>query len=219
MTATRQQPPVYERRELPEHLQHLRTMTQLKEQRLKPADGQEPLALLRVYRRGHGWGEFPLYDPERAAKMRPLSAKQKASMEARRTCPKCREVRDYVVHRTCSECAEEERRKSLDLMRRTCVWCKRVSVAAHPVVVDYMDRKARRGECVPCWLRRIIRLQLEEERLVVWRRTCPGRDCGKVTATDEEIAAYKAEHRSWTPVWCPPCKERAEERRAEDERR
>ncbi|MFE1936346.1 hypothetical protein ACFW95_39365 [Streptomyces sp. NPDC059474] len=189
--------PVYRSGEVPDHL---RTMTQLKEQRLKPAEGQEPVALLRKYRRGHGWGEFPLYDPADAAEMRPLSAKQQVAMTARRTCPVCKEVRGYVVHRMCQECADEEQERQLELRRRTCVWCRRVASAPHPVSEHVQGRC---GECVPCWLHRVIRRQLEEERRVVWRRTCPGRDCHKVTATDEEIAAER-DAGTWSGSrWCP----------------
>ncbi|MFF7350179.1 exonuclease domain-containing protein [Streptomyces antimycoticus] len=186
-------------------------MTQLKEQRLKPAEGQQPVALLRKYRRGHGWGHFPLYDPADAAEMRPLSAKQQAAMTAQRTCPECGQVRGYVVHRMCQECADREQQQRLELQRRTCMWCRRVSPTPHPVSASL---KGRRGECVPCWLHRVIRRQLEEEPLVVWRRTCPGRDCHKVTATDEEVAAG-----TWGgPRWCSPCAERDEQERAERER-
>ncbi|MGC4987318.1 hypothetical protein ACLQ18_43230 [Streptomyces sp. DT193] len=35
--------PVYKRKEVPDHLQHLRTVTELKAQRLKPAEGQHSL--------------------------------------------------------------------------------------------------------------------------------------------------------------------------------
>jgi hypothetical protein len=190
-------------------------MTQLKEQRLKPAEGQKPVGLLRKYRRGHGWGEFPLYDPADAAKMRPLSAKQQAAKTARRTCPECKQVRGYVVQHRCQECADAEQRRRLDLHRRTCAWCRRVSLKPHPSS-ESLD--GRRGECVPCWLRRIIRKQFDDERRAVWRRTCPGRDCTVQTATDEEIAAERAVGTWSGPRWCPPCAERDGQERAERER-
>jgi hypothetical protein len=80
----------------------------LEAHRLKPADGQQPMALLRMCRRS--WlGEFPLYDPVQAAQMRPLSAKQQAAVEARRTCPKWNEVRRYVAYRVCTGCARSTR--------------------------------------------------------------------------------------------------------------
>jgi hypothetical protein len=206
--------PVYKSGDVPDHL---RTTTQLKAQRLKPADGQQPVAFLRMYRRGHGWGEFPLYEPGEAAPMRPLSAKQQEAMTARRTCPQCGEVRGYVVHRKCGECAETEQREHLEWLARRCVWCYRVSAAPHP--------PERSNQCEPCWLHREIRRQAEEERRAVWRRTCPGRDCTKVTATDEEIAAGWDEDAAqalrswgWSPRWCPPCKERDEQERAERQR-
>lgn len=37
---------------------YVRTRTQLKEDQLKPAAGQDPAALLRMYRRSHGWGSL-----------------------------------------------------------------------------------------------------------------------------------------------------------------
>lgn len=206
-TVKKAEVPVYERKEVPEELKHLRTMTELKAQRLKPADGQKPVAMLRVYRRGHGWGEFPLYDPAGAAKMRPLSAKQKRTMEDRRTCPKCREVRDQVVYLVCEPCREQEQREAQALQARTCWTCRRVSAAALP------DEQERR--CVPCWLHLRLRQQFEAERMTVWLRTCPGRDCEVVTATDEEIAAERVAGTWSLPRWCPPCAERDARERVE----
>ncbi|GGX57609.1 3'-5' exonuclease [Streptomyces chartreusis] len=208
--------PVYGRKELPEHLHHLRTTTELKAQRLKPADGQQPVALLRVYRRGHGWGEFPLYDPAQAIHMRPLSAKQRAAMTTRRTCPECKEVRDQVVHQACNQCRRRHQQEQLDLNARTCVWCRRVSAAPHP--------QERNGQCTPCWLHRRPRQHFEEEQRAILSRTCPGRDCEVVTATDEEIAAARAAGTWRGPRWCPPCadrekRERAEQRLADQEAR
>ncbi|MGR3935290.1 exonuclease domain-containing protein [Streptomyces sp. BRA346] len=211
-TSTQPSLPVYKSKEVPDHL---RTMTQLKEQRLKPAEGQKPVALLRKYRRGHGWGEFSLYDPADAAKMRPLSAKQRAAMAARRTCPECKNLRGYVVHRRCQECADQEQQRWLELQRRTCAWCRRVSLAPHP---SSKDREGRSGECVPCWLRRIIRKQFDDERRAAWRRTCPGRDCTVQTATDEETATERTAGTWHGPRWCSPCAARDERERVERER-
>jgi hypothetical protein len=200
--------PVYKSGEVPDHL---RTMTQLKAERLKPAEDQEPVAFLRMYRRGHGWGEFPLYDPASAAKMRPLSAKQQQAMTARRTCPRCGEVRKHVVvSRQCTACDVKDHEERLALQARTCWKCRRVSVA--PLL------KEQESRCAPCWVLWRLQKQCEAEREAVWARTCPGRDCGVVTATDDEIAAERAA-RTWSgPRWCPPCKVRDEEERAERER-
>ncbi|MER5876140.1 3'-5' exonuclease [Streptomyces sp. NPDC001910] len=195
--------PVFRRKDLPEQLHHLRTTTELQAQRLKPAAGQLPVALLRVYRSGHGWGEFPLYDPAQSAPMRPLSQKQQAAMRARRTCPMCNTVRRHVVHRMCHECATAEHQGRLDLQARTCWPCGRVSLAPHP--------QERKGSCEACWLHRTIQRQFEAERLAVRSRTCPGRDCQNMTATDEEIAAARAAHTWRGPRFCPPCAERAEQ--------
>lgn len=210
--------PVYERKELPEQLKHLRTVTELKAMRLKLAPGQEPVALVRVYRRGHGWGEFPLYDPAGAAKMRPLSGKQQAAKIARRTCPECRQVRDYVVYRRCEECARKAQREAQDRQARTCHRCRREAGAA--LLKDVYGWSA----CPHCRVQFALRAQAEQERAAAWRRTCPGRDCEVVTATDEEIDAEWAAG-AWTgPRWCPPCKERDElertaHRQAEEEAR
>lgn len=204
--------PVYKRDEVPPHLAHLRTMTQLKADRLKPAEGQEPVAMLRVYRRGHGWGEFPLYDPSGAAKMRPLSAKQQRAMTDRRTCPECREVQDYVVYQRCEDCRRRAQQEAQDRQARTCHRCRRVSATAWPKDPYHW------GACEHCRIHYTVRKQAEEERRAVWARTCPGRDCTVQTATDEEIAAWRAAGTWREPLWCPPCQERDARERAERER-
>lgn len=230
MTDTTTSLPVYERRDVPEQHRHLRTMTELKKDRLKPADGQEPVALLRVYRRGHGWGEFPLYDPAGAAKMRPLSSKQQRAMEARRTCPGCGEVRGYVVYTRCNDCRTRAQQEAQDRQARTCHRCKREAGAALPKDVYHWYA------CEPCRVFYALRKQFEEERAAVWRRTCPGypgHECTVQTATDEEIAEARAAG-TWRgcPRRCPPCDEAYDrwyesqrheaaenERRAEEARR
>jgi DNA polymerase III epsilon subunit-like protein len=204
MTDTTTSLPVYERRDVPENLRHLRTLTELKADRLKPAEGQEPVALLRVYRRGHGWGEFPLYDPAGAARMRPLSAKQKRSMEARRTCPECNEVRGYVVSTRCTECRMKAQQGAQDRQARTCERCRREAGAALPKDVHGWPA------CDPCRIRYALCKQLADERAAVWRRTCPGypgHDCTVQTATDDGITeAWNAG--DYTGPWrCPPCGE------------
>lgn len=206
---------MYERRGIPVDQQHLRTMTELKSLRLKPVPGQEPVAFVRVYRRGHGWGNFPLYDPAAAAKMRPLSAKQQAAKTARRTCPQCGNVRDHVVYGKCGPCQVQEQQERQALQARTCWKCHRVSLAPFRIGQQEQHR------CTPCWVLWRLQRQFEAERLAVWRRTCPGRDCNVVTATDEEIAAVRADptHRvGWVPRWCPPCAERDARERAERQR-
>ncbi|MET7713699.1 3'-5' exonuclease [Streptomyces sp. NPDC005407] len=190
--------PVHKRDEAPEHL---RTVTQLKAERLKPADGQQPVALLRVYRSGHGWGEFPLYDPAGAVRMRPLSAKQQRAKDARRTCPKCGTLCSYIVYQQCQECRDKAEQARRELYARTCHRCRRVSGRACPK--DVYGWHA----CEVCRVQHAIRKQCEAERRAVWERTCPGRDCTVVTATDEEIAVARATG-GWSPTWCPPCKER-----------
>lgn len=194
--------PVYERRGIPEQHRHLRTMTELKKDRLKPADGQEPVALLRVYRRGHGWGEFPLYDPAGAEKMRPLSAKQQRAMEARRTCPECGTVYAGVVRGWCGECRKRAQQESHDRYYRTCQKCKRATGSRLPEDVHGWPA------CDPCRIWYALCKQFSDEREAAWRRTCPGcpqQPCAVQTATDAEIADARAAG-TWTgPRRCPPC--------------
>ncbi|WP_221753896.1 hypothetical protein [Streptomyces sp. TRM72054] len=86
---------------------YLQTQTQLGESRLKLADGQQPLAYIRTRK----FGDVALYDPAAAKKMRPLPSSTKKKMEARRTCPTCKEVRKYVVRGPkCNACWNEEQR-------------------------------------------------------------------------------------------------------------
>ncbi|WP_051947339.1 3'-5' exonuclease [Streptomyces scabiei] len=205
MTTTAASPgtlPVYKRAEIPEQLKHLRTATELKADRMKPAAGQQPVALVRVYRRGHGWGDFPLYDPTGAAKMRPLSAKQQAAKTARRTCPRCGDIRKNVVYGQCSACDVKDHEARLALQARTCWKCRRVSAAALP--------REQESRCAPCWVRWRLQKQSEEERRVVWARTCPGHpghDCTVQTASDAEIAAERAAGTWGGPRRCQPCDE------------
>ncbi|MGW0948520.1 exonuclease domain-containing protein [Streptomyces sp. NPDC002623] len=224
-TAATEQLPVYKSTEVPAHL---RTMTQMKADRLKVAEGQQPVGFLSMYRRGHGWGKFPLYDPADAAPMRPLSPKQQQAMQGRRTCPRCGEVRKQVVYRQCGACDVKDHEERLALQARTCWKCRRVSAAALP--------KEQESRCAPCWVRWRLQKQFEAERAAAWARTCPGYpggpDCTVQTADDEQIAAGRAD-RTWTgPRRCPPCDEgwdrwheetrcqaAADERRAEDRRK
>lgn len=192
-------PPVYKRREIPEDLRHLRTVTELKQDRLKPGEGQSPTALLRVYRRGHGWGEFPLYDPAGAAPMRALSAKQQAARDARHTCPQCRVIRPYVVHGRCGDCVEAALAARRELESRTCYSCRRVSGA--PLPFGGLGSRA----CDPCRIRTALLLHAWAERERAFQRTCLAPSCTTIIATDEEIAAAR-EAGTWRGPWrCPPC--------------
>jgi DNA polymerase III, epsilon subunit and related 3''-5'' exonucleases len=191
---------VYKSGEVPEPLQ---TMTQLKAQRLKPAEGQEVKGLLRMYRRGYGWGVFDLYDPAGAVPMRPLSAKQEAAKTARRTCPECQEVRSYIVYVRCTECQEARAAAEQELRARTCRWCRRVGGSR-------LSEDVRRWPaCGPCRVWKAIQFQAEQERRAEFERRCwgcPSRACTTVLYSDEQIAAAKADG-TWNglPHRCPAC--------------
>lgn len=198
--------PVYKAGEAPEHL---RTATQLRADRLKPAPAQEPVAELRTWRRGVGWGTYPLYDPAGAVKMRPLSTKQQAAKTARRTCPQCREIRGYIVYQRCQECRRKASEEAEERRGRTCASCGRVSAAPLRWTGHGVPAAPR---CEPCWFVVALKAQVREEEAARWRRSCP--ECGAQTATDDEAAAALAETGSWTPRCCAPCAVVREERRA-----
>ncbi|MEU5322972.1 exonuclease domain-containing protein [Streptomyces sp. NPDC021056] len=212
--ATTEALPVYARSEVPEHL---RTMTQLKQDRLKPAEGQQPVALVRVYRSGHGWGEFPLYDPAEAAKMRPLSAKQQRAKEDRRTCPECSTVCTYIVYQRCEDCRRRAQQEAQDRQARTCHRCRRESDAQLPKDVHGW------WACEHCRIHYTIRQQAEEERRATWSRTCPGHprpdlphyDCTAQTATDGEVDAQRSAGTWNGPRRCPSCADAFEQWRTE----
>lgn len=147
---------------------HLRTKTELKAQRLKVAPGQQPLGFLRKYRSGHGWGEFPLYDPADAAPMRALSAKQQAAKDARRTCPECGTLRAYIVHVRCVDCREKAEKARQELYKRTCGHCRRVAGRALPKDAYLWHA------CGYCRVQYALRQQFEKARYEAWSRTCPG---------------------------------------------
>ncbi|MFI1294498.1 hypothetical protein ACH4VM_40190 [Streptomyces sp. NPDC020792] len=88
--------PVYDSGRAPAFL---RTKTQLVRVRRKPAVGQRPVAYIytRWYR-----DRVALWDPERAVKMRPLSALQRRQMQQRRTCTDCGEVFPIPVWGMCT---------------------------------------------------------------------------------------------------------------------
>ncbi|MFJ2110783.1 exonuclease domain-containing protein [Streptomyces sp. NPDC087850] len=208
--------PVFTRKEAPPHL---RTVTQLKAERLKVGPDQQPHARMRVYRRGHGgWTEVPLYHPDEAEKMRPLSTRQQAQKLARRTCAGCGHVHDRPLNpddfprywpgkpekhctaclealyeewsHTCQDCATRYRETQLD--GRPCDGCR--------------DRRQRAWAVV--------------NRLL--RRHCP--TCLVQTATQGEVDAAGGHVATEYPRACAPCKaaekaRREEIRRAEERER
>ncbi|MGW7222446.1 exonuclease domain-containing protein [Streptomyces sp. NPDC054826] len=190
---------------------YLRTQTQLSQARLKLAKDQPKLAYIRT----HKYGDFPLYDPAAAVKMRPLPSAVKKRMEAARTCQDCGKVREHVLNgRPCSQCWERAQRARQRERARTCWGCGAVRERPYP---------ASHHRCQSC-----RRAQLAEERArkaesLRWAITCPGRDCSVQTASKAEVRRWKADpnaiYRPWNPRWCPPCEEREERERAEAEQR
>lgn len=175
---------------------------------LELAPGQQPEAY--VHAKYVDWCE--LYDPAKA-QPKPDTVGGAWARRARRTCPRCGVVGDYVVHgRQCWECSKSDRERLLARQARTCGGCGRVG------------RRPYRGEpetgygryCGPCRAQ-LSRKAAEALATAVF---CP--DCeAERTATYREVrdwvaSAHYARASTWTRRPCPPC---AEVRRVEAERR
>lgn len=100
--------PLYRAGEVPAGLA---TRTALRQQRRRPAPGQEPAATLLYY----GNQYVPLYAIDGTEQLPPLSPGRKARYEAIRTCWRCRLRRDQpwepapgTKQRLCPDCAEAE---------------------------------------------------------------------------------------------------------------
>ncbi|MGW1666463.1 exonuclease domain-containing protein [Streptomyces microflavus] len=202
--------PVFAKRDAPSHL---RTETQLKADRLKVGPDQQAHALMRIYRRGTGWTEVPLYHPDEAQKMRPLSTKQQAQKLARRTCRGCGQIQDRPISSNdwprhwpgkpeghCAECLAELHRQ----WSHTCSFCDTTYEAT------WLDGRP----CPSC----------EDRRQRAWNvvnrllsRHCP--TCLAQTATHADIkAAGEARRAHLYPLTCTPC-QGAETTRREEARR
>ncbi|MDX2843245.1 3'-5' exonuclease [Streptomyces ipomoeae] len=181
----------------------LQTKTQLAESRLKLSPGQLPLAYVR--HRKHG--DFALYDPAAAVKMRPLPSATKKKMEARRTCPECGQVRKHIVWRVCSACmyrAEMARRRK---RARTCYGCGTERERPYPKT---------HGRCRDCRRAQLAEERARKEQAVLYAITCPGRDCSVKTASKAEYRRWREANRGfWERRWCTPCEERDARERAE----
>lgn len=192
---------------------HLRTQTQMAADRLKPAPGQKPVAYLYIQRHG----QFDLYDPADAVKMKPLGSATKAKMRERRTCPECGKVRKYRVHKRCSVCQAKAEKAQRRLQARTCWDCRTVRERPLP--------KAH-GLCPDC---RRTQLRKERERALAWVEevtVCAGENCAvKLVTKKEARERQKQQGGSWwsrAAHWsrlCSPCTEAEELRQAEQRAR
>ncbi|MFF8414923.1 exonuclease domain-containing protein [Streptomyces omiyaensis] len=189
---------------------YLRTQTQLGEERLKLADGQAVVAYIRTRK----YGDFPLYDPAAAVKMRPLASAVKRRMEAARTCSECGKVRQHALHgRPCSQCWEKAQRARQRERARTCWGCGAVRERPYPVA---------HHRCQDCRRAQLAKERAEKAEWLQRAVTCPGRDCSVQTASKAEVrrwAAADAIYRPWSRRWCPPCEEREARERAEAQER
>lgn len=186
--------PVYASGDAPAYL---RTLSGLARMRLKPADGQQPLAF--VYTRYYG-DRVGLYDPAAAVKMKPLGSTTKRAMAARRTCPKCGIVRQHIVrHGTCGVCLLKELEAKRRLWARTCQRCRGVRTKPFP---------KGRHTCGRCLRALAAEKKARQERLIQRAMVCSGLStCTTQVATEAEVRAWLAAnpHRSWQMRTCEPC--------------
>ncbi|BDM74836.1 hypothetical protein HEK616_83230 (plasmid) [Streptomyces nigrescens] len=192
------------------------TSAQLREERLKPAAGQQPLGYLRVKTRRFDT-DAPLYDPAAAAKMNPLSSKQKEARAQRRTCPACGTVHKYIVRGRCHECRERDEAVRRRRQERTCAECG--TLRPRPVPPTKV-RGLRRRLCPDC---RTAQRRTEREEFAAWLPEailCP--DCNSAkTSTKKAATAWWKETlpwARWSALRCQPCREVADRRAQELQR-
>ncbi|MFC9431472.1 exonuclease domain-containing protein [Streptomyces sp. NPDC056987] len=191
---------------------HLRTQTQLGEARLKLTEGQTVVA----YCRSRKYGDIALYDPESAVKMRPLPSATKAKMAKRRTCPKCNQVRQHVVHGTqCTVCEHKAYQAQQRRAARTCWDCREVSERPLPPA---------HHRCARCRREQLTALRAKAVAWVEDVTVCAGDGCTARVVTKKAARATQkgqggAERGWWmrSPDWarrCPPCAVAEEQRQA-----
>lgn len=202
--------PRYKSGEVPDHLL---SETRLRARRLRPAEGQRPVA----YTTSRYVPRVMLYDVAQAVPLQPLSARQRAAYEARRTCQMCNTVQADVLGtrwapwlpaqrgQLCDPCA----RAATDRHERTCAECRTTFQDPHSAHFG--------GTCDAC------RDRLQRAREVVDRlllRHCP--DCTTPTASRAEVEAVQAADQhgvAWDyPRMCERCA-RARRRAATQARR
>ncbi|GAA2110795.1 3'-5' exonuclease [Streptomyces synnematoformans] len=192
---------------------YLRTQTQLGGERLKLADGQQPLAYLRT----RDYGDVPLYDLAGAVKMKPLGSKTKAAMRRRRTCPQCGKVRTYVVRRQCDVCNRRAQQARERKQARTCWDCRKVFPRPLP---------KEHHRCGGCRRKQLAELRRKAAEWVERVTVCAGEECSVKLVTKKEARAHQRQQSlhwgSWSraahwPLRCPPCTE-TEDRRQADQR-
>jgi hypothetical protein len=193
--------PVYDSGRAPAFL---RTQTQLRRVRRKPAPGQRPVAY--IYTRWYG-DRVALWDPEASAKMRPLSALQRRQMRTRRTCTACGEVFPCPVWGMCRPCKHRQEQQAIALRRRTCQVCG--TVFQNPAPLGGYSG----GLCLACDER------IERGRKVA--RSLVDRSCRRclVQLVPRAVWASMSELERARADWhCGPCQEELERERAEAQR-
>ncbi|MCF2132222.1 hypothetical protein L1I79_38290, partial [Strepomyces sp. STD 3.1] len=194
--------PVYDSGRAPAFL---RTKAQLAGARRKPAVGQRPVA--HIYPRWYR-DRVALWDPEQAAKMRPLTALQRRQMQERRTCTGCGEMFPVPVWGMCGVCQDREARRRADLRRRTCQDCGTVFCTPTPAR-SYGD-----GMCLACDER------LERGRRVA--RSLMERSCRRCLVQLYPLTAWAAmsEREQAMADWhCARCEREIEQERVQAQRR
>jgi exonuclease len=178
---------------------HLRTVTRLAAIRLQPAPGQRPVCYVVPYY--HPGERRALYEPADAAPV-VRSVGDDWAWRARRTCPRCGEVREHVIHGSqCGQCSTADRLKDTERWKRTCSGCRRVGSKPYPqITVGAWNTQRLCRFCVA------ERNRKKEELLRAAIRCAGG--CGKRTATKAEVLAWALAKHQAIARWerrCAPC--------------
>jgi len=206
--------PLYANGDAPKHL---RSKSQLRDGlHLRLAPGQQPVCYVRVLY--HPDGPCALYDPADAVPAGDQSIGALWAYWARRTCPKCGQRREHIVHgKECGECWRAKQSKLIARQERRCDGCHRLGSKPYPKVTEGWNYKRLCRACRAEFNRKLDAALTEASM-------CPG-DCGKRTASKKRILAWALENHytvtRWQAVYCPPCDDvhQAEQAKREAEQR
>lgn len=190
--------PVYAAGQAPAHL---RSLSHLERQmRLRPAPGVGAVCWVKPYY--HPDEPCKLYDPAACVPIPFRSLGDEWAWKARRTCPRCHRVREYVLNGdVCGVCHRADLARKQARQARTCSGCRRVGSKPYPEIkVGAWNTQRLCRFCIA------ERARKQEELLRAAVR-CKG-GCGRRTATKAEVLAWALETRSAIARWvrrCDPC--------------
>jgi DNA polymerase III epsilon subunit-like protein len=177
---------------------HLQSATALRERRLKLGPSQQAAAFVRTR---YYKTLVALYDPADCVELPARRIGDEWAYRDRRTCPKCRQRRGYVIDGPmCGKCRTAEQAKAARRHKRTCRKCGKVG--DRPYAKDKQYPGWHR--CPPCRKERRAELAAEYAAGLERAQHCP--DCGtRVMSKAAAIKRHKANRSYWGRIICPPC--------------